>query len=88
MQYNSSISMLTDRINLDRRRLEDAHIIYAVLDVMRWYPTGFSEEDKILKPAHFNNILSHLTPTFHKCFSERYAGWYNNGIVILNIYIV
>ena len=66
--------MITDRMSLDRRRLEDAHIIYAVLNVMRWYPNGFSEEKKILKPAHFNDILSHLTPLFHKCFSEKYAG--------------
>lgn len=75
--------MIISRMSLDRRRLEDAHIIYAVLNVMRWYPNGFSDEDKILKPAHFNDILSHLTPVFHKCFSEKYAG--NAMIIIYSI---
>ena len=66
--------MLEKRIPLDRRRLEDAHMIYAVLNVLNWYPTKFGPEEKILKPAHFNEILSEITPIFHKCFSERYAG--------------
>ena len=75
--------MIISRMSLDRRRLEDAHIIYAILNVMRWYPNGFSDVDKILKPAHFNDILSHLTPVFHKCFSEKYAG--NAMIIIYSI---
>lgn len=66
-------------MSLDRRRLEDAHIIYAVLNVMRWYPDGFSEEDKILKPAHFNDMLS------HRCFSEKYAG--NASMTIYTAYM-
>ena len=75
--------MIISRVSLDRRRLEDAHIIYAVLNFMMWYPNGFSEEDKILRPAHFNDILGHLTPVFHKCFSEKYAG--NAMIIIYSI---
>ena len=72
--------MIMDRMSLDRRRLEDADIIYAVLNVIRWYPNEFSEEDKILKPAHFNDMLSHLTPVFHRCFSEKYTG---NALLII-----
>ena len=66
--------MLKDRITLDRRRLEDAHMIYAVLKVFAWYPAKFRPEERVLKPAHFNEILSQITPAFHRCFSEKYAG--------------
>jgi len=66
--------MLKNRITLDRRRLEDAHMIYALLNVMNWYSVEFGPEEQVIKPAHFNEILSQKTPKFHKCFSERYAG--------------
>ena len=66
--------LLKDRIILDRRRLEDAHMIYAALNVLSWYPTNFGPEQKIFRPSYFNEILGHITPTFHQCFSERYAG--------------
>ena len=36
--------MLKDRITLNRRRLEDVHMIYAVLNVINWYPVNFSPE--------------------------------------------
>ena len=69
-----SILKLRDRLRLDRRRLEDAHMIYAVLNVMNFYPDAFTKDDKLFRPAHFNKILYAVTPTFYKCFSEMYSG--------------
>jgi len=66
--------MLKDRITLDRRRLEDVHMIYAVLNVMAWYPEHFKVETNMLKPTNFNEVLSHITPIFHGCFSQKYTG--------------
>ena len=74
-----------DRITLDRRRLEDAHIIYAVLNVMTWYPDKFGPEAKAFRPANFNEVLSRITPIYHTCFSERYAGTY--VCMLLYIYV-
>lgn len=61
-------------MKLDRRRLEAAHIMYAVLRVISWYPVSFGAHLKEFKPAHFDNILKEITPIFHKCFSREYAG--------------
>jgi len=66
--------MLKNRVTLDRRRLEDAHMIWAVLTVMEWYPENFGPEAMMLRPAHFNDSLSQITLRFHKSFSEKYAG--------------
>lgn len=59
---------------LDRRRLEDAHMIYAVLHVLNWYPAKFRYNENRIRPSHFNEVLSCVTPIFHNGFSERYAG--------------
>ena len=41
---------------------------------LNWYLAKFGSEEKVLKLAHFNKILSQITPIFQKGFSERYAG--------------
>jgi len=74
LNYISRVLSLKDRIILDRRRLEDAHMIYAVLNVFGWYPAKFGPEQKVIRPSHFNEILGKITPIFHQCFSEQYAG--------------
>lgn len=71
-----SILKLRDRLKLDRRRMEDAHMIYAVLNVMNFYPDAFTKDDKLFRPAHFNEVLCAITPKFYKCFSEMYSGMY------------
>ena len=73
-QFLCRVLLLKDRITLDRRRLEDAHMIYAVLRVLSWYPAKFGPEQKVFRPSCFNKILRHITPKFHQCFSERHAG--------------
>ena len=73
-----SILKLKDRLKLDRRRLEDAHMIYAVLNVMNYYPDAFTKDDKSFRPAHFNKVLCAISPKFYKCFSDMYSGWYVN----------
>lgn len=49
-------------------------MIYAVLNVINFYPDAFIKEDKVLRPVHFNKVLSTITPRFYKCFSEMYSG--------------
>ena len=55
---------------MDRRRLEFAHLLYAVLKVSLWYPTiPLLDLDGDLD----EKMLQLITP-YHKAFSEKYAG--------------
>ena len=59
------------RLELDRRRLEAAHIKYACLQVVNTYPTAFKNfefKDDIM------DTLNQVTPVFFQCFEARYAG--------------
>lgn len=70
--YNTSEGLLEERNRLDRRRLEDGHLQYAMLKVIAAYPERFS-----LKEISFKNIgdaLLRVTPTFHEAFTARFAG--------------
>lgn len=62
------------RQEMDRRRLEAAHLKYACLRVAAQYPEAIS-----LKSIKFEDVmetLCEITPTLFSCFEARYAGMY------------
>ena len=58
---------------MDRRRLESAHIRYAMLRVTQWYPDDLSVAQLVF---HSNPSLTLLefTPIFQKLFHGTYSG--------------
>jgi hypothetical protein len=62
------------RSKLDRRRLEEAHFRYAILNVVRWYP------DQILTEAIFmpdmKDTLSKFFAAYQHAFHSKYSGIY------------
>ncbi len=64
---------------MDRRRLEDAHLKFAVLQVVSWYPETlqFGEVDL---SSDVNDCLERFTGMYYSHFSKKYAGKWLIGI--------
>ena len=62
-------SRVVGRAQLDRRRLEDAHLKYSVLQVFMRY-SHF--KDWCIAP-NVHQTLKDVTPSFYEMFSERYS---------------
>jgi hypothetical protein len=60
-----------DRLRLDRRRLEEAHMRFCVLDVFQRYPHTFPTW-KISTSLQRN--LDDIIPYYFSAFSTKYAG--------------
>ena len=60
-----------DRLSLDRRRLEEAHMRFCILDVFQRYPQTFPTW-KILPSLQRN--LDEIIPHYFSAFSTKYAG--------------
>ena len=69
------------RARLDYRRLEEAHLKFAVLNVYERYPSSFLSR-KIYSIA---DTLEVITPNFYKAFEARYAGMFIYSEVYLQI---
>ena len=67
-----------EQLRVDRRRLEAAHLKYATLKVMKWYPETFKTYRICVKQE---NTLEKITGYFYSAFTSRYAGTYINGKV-------
>ena len=65
-------SILYERKKLDRRRLENAHLQYAVLKVVKAYPEQLQIQDISLKDL--NDTLIRITPIFHEAFISQFTG--------------
>ena len=64
--------ILKEREQLDRRRLEHAHLQYALLQMIHFFPGSF-----ILKKISFKNFsetITNLAPSLHEAFTVHYAG--------------
>lgn len=59
------------RACLDRRRLEEAHLKYAILLVYRNYPEHFPSW-KVSRDVRIK--LGEVSPIYYKAFSTHYAG--------------
>ena len=60
-----------DQEKLDRRRLEEAHMKFCVLDVFVRYPQVFSTWKIFL---NLQQCLDDVTPTYYNAFTSKYAG--------------
>ena len=64
---------LESRQRMDRRRLEEAFLQYALLRVASWYPSDIGIEELHMHDGLSQTLLS-ATPLFHKAFIQKYAG--------------
>ena len=58
---------------MDRRRLEEAFLQYALLRVASWYPSHISIDKLHLHDGLSRTLLS-STPLFHKAFTQKNTG--------------
>ena len=63
---------LDSRQQLDRRRLEEAFMQYALLRVASWYPSSVNIEQLYLHDGLSQTLLK-TTPLFHSAFIQTYA---------------
>ena len=82
-RYNNTIIMLTlktlvsihsyhalhERLMLDRRRLEYAHLLFSALKVCLWYRPQMK-----FQLGEFDQVLLQIVPLYHTAFSSHYAG--------------
>ena len=68
-----SYSILAQRLLLDRRRLEDAHFQYAVLNIVLWYPSTFKLCDLPLHGGTQETLLQ-LSESYFEAFMQNYSG--------------
>ena len=61
------------RASMDRRRLEDAHLKFAVLQVVSWYPEALTLGEVDLSSS-VSECLGRVTGTYYSQFSKKYAG--------------
>ena len=74
MVYTFSVSTqaTTDRLAMDRRRLEMAHMKYALLNVCGWYPS-LSVSEMVIRPGQFDEMIVPFSDQYYSCFSAKYA---------------
>lgn len=63
---------LHNRIRLDRRRFEAAHLRYAILQVTSRYPLIVPGPIGIITDVA--DVLRQVTPAYYEAFTQRYAG--------------
>lgn len=72
MKYSSNLlCWYENRLKLDRRRFEEGHIKFCVLDVYKQYPNAFP---KWIIQGSIQETLDKITPVYYTAFSEKYAG--------------
>ena len=59
--------------SLDRRRLEEAHLKYCILQMYQRYPKNFP---KWSIASTLKQTFKSVTPTFYQAFSANFAGTY------------
>ena len=60
-----------DRASLDRRRLEEAHIRFCILDIFQKYPAAFPHRSIA---TNLQESLDVITPVYYEAFAAKYAG--------------
>ena len=77
--------MLNERSQMDRRRLECAHIRYAILKVVQWYSRDLNVE-KISFHNNPSSTLLEFTPIYQKLFHHKYSGIYVARYIHIKVY--
>ena len=75
VQYHNYSTDLESRLRMDRRRLEEAFLQYALLKVAEWYPLDMSMHKLHLHDG-LSQLLLQVTPSFHEAFTKKYSGMY------------
>ena len=70
-----TLNGLDSRLRMDRRRLECAHVRYAMLRVVQWYPYDLITS-KVLFHSNPSLTLLEFTPLFQALFHRTYSGTY------------
>ena len=70
-----TLNGLDSRLRMDRRRLECAHIRYAMLRVVQWYTYDLITS-KVLFHSNPSLTLLEFTPLFQALFHHTYSGTY------------
>ena len=63
------------RIRLDRRRLESAHLKYAMLRLQSRHP--LTSKIPIKMTSDVSDMLQKFTPVFYEAFSKAFSGEYH-----------
>jgi len=63
--------VLNQRIRLDRRRFESAHLKYAMLNIQRCYPTLSTLS--ITVTGEIKETMLSFTPAFYQAFCKEYS---------------
>ena len=61
------------RASMDRCRLEDAHLKFAVLQVISWYPDLLHLKE-VPMTSSVNEMLKTFTSSYYTLFTAKYAG--------------
>ena len=61
------------RQRMERRRLEEAFLQYALLNVSSWYPSEVVRDDLHLHQGLSESLLR-ITPLFHDAFIAKHSG--------------
>lgn len=72
LYFIHSYHALHDRLMLDRRRLESAHLLFATLRVYQWYPNMIPQVRFQL--GELDQHLLEIVPLYHSAFIGHYAG--------------
>ena len=75
MHSTYSVSSVQDaeRLGMDRRRLELAHLKYAILNVCSWYPS-LCVKDIVFVPGNVDERVLEFSKKYYLLFSSKYAG--------------
>ena len=63
-----------ERLAMDRRRLELAHLKYAILKVCSWYPESLCVKDIVFMPGNVDELVLEFSKKYYLLFSSKYAG--------------
>ena len=69
----SSSETTFNRQSMDRRRLEMAHLQYAVITVCSWYPQNLQVCQVGITPSKVDDMIAEFTKSYYLCFSAKYA---------------
>lgn len=80
-------SELVSRQHMDRRRLEEAFMQYALLRVCSWYPSVIKIDILFLHEG-LTQTLRDMIPLFLRSFSQRNAGLYSCRCTVISTHYV
>lgn len=74
-----------NRIALDHRRLEMAHLQYALLQVCGWYPDQLHTSKIAIIPGDFDATIAYVGGVYYSLFAEKYASKYSDNTHRLHV---